>query len=139
MLRSLVSTTTSAWARIGSSIRRSWVMDPITPSAASGWRRLVPSKRRTRTSSDASRNSILTRFPVERSASRAGSTSSRYSVPPRPTTSATFSVSDPGTLTSSATLVIRAGGMLSITNQPRSSKVAAAVDRPAPESPVMIR
>ncbi len=134
-----MSTTTSAWATIGSSMRRSWLMEPITPSAASGWRRRVPSKRRTRTSSEASRNSILTLAPVDRSAFRAGSTSSRYSLPPRPTTSATFSVSEPGTLTSSATLVIRAGGMLSMTNHPRSSKVAAAVDRPAPESPVMMR
>ena len=44
-----------------------------------------------------------------------------------------------GRSTSSATLVIRAVGMLSITNQPRSSKVAPAWDRPAPDKPVMMR
>lgn len=59
--------------------------------------------------------------------------------PPRPTTRATRSVSDPGPETRSATLEIMAVGMLSITNQPRSSKLAAACERPAPDRPVMIR
>ncbi len=45
----------------------------------------------------------------------------------------------PGAETRSATLEIMAVGMLSITNQPRSSKLAAACERPAPDRPVMIR
>ena len=49
------------------------------------------------------------------------------------------SISDPVPSTSSDTLEIRAEGMLSITNQPRSSRVAPAVDRPAPDMPVTTR
>ena len=66
------------------------------------------------------------------SARRAGRRPGRRPAPPGRS-------SDPGPATSSATLVIRAVGMLSITNQPRSSRVAAACDRPAPDIPVMIR
>ena len=58
---------------------------------------------------------------------------------PGPTTKATRSISDPVPSTSSETLEIRAEGMLSITNQPRSSRVAPAVDRPAPDMPVTTR
>ena len=44
---------------------------------------------------------------------------------------------DSGTMASSATFGISCVGRLSITNQPRSSSASAAVDRPAPDSPVM--
>ena len=45
----------------------------------------------------------------------------------------------PGPSTTSATLAMRADGMLSITYHPRSSRVAAAVERPAPDMPVTTR
>ena len=54
-------------------------------------------------------------------------------------TSATRSISAPGRLIISAMLVIRAAGRLSMTNQPRSSRDAAAVERPAPDIPVTTR
>src|SRR5438270_12761813 len=93
-----------------------------------------------RTSSDASRNRMRTRAPVDRRASRAAGSASRYSSRgPVPTTSATRSVVDPGARTNSATLPMRAGGRLSMTNHPRSSKVLAAFDRPAPDNPVISR
>ena len=41
----------------------------------------------------------------------------------------------PGAWTSSATLPMRVGGRLSITNHPRSSNASAACDRPAPDTP----
>src|SRR5256885_6542141 len=81
---------------------------------------------------------MRTRAPRFASCSRAADSSSS-SLPARPTTSATRSVSLPGAATSSITLLMRAVGMLSITNQPRSSKVSAAWLRPAPDSPVMMR
>ena len=122
----------------GTSSARSSAMVSTTPRAACGWRRRVPSNRRIRTSSAASRKRIRTRLRPAISESTAGSTSSR-SPPPRPTTKATRSISEPVPSTSSDTFAIRAEGMLSITNQPRSSSVAAAVDRPAPDMPVTTR
>src|SRR5438270_5999354 len=92
------------------------------------------------TSSEASRKRTRTRGPEARSVCRAAGSSSRYSRRgPVPTTSATRSVVEPGARTSSATLAMRAGGRLSMTNHPRSSKVLAALDRPAPDSPVISR
>src|SRR5437763_13760372 len=92
------------------------------------------------TSSDASRKRTRTRGPLLRSCSRASGSSSRYSSSgPVPTTRATRSVVEPGARTSSATLPMSDGGRLSMTNQPRSSKVFAAFDLPAPERPVMSR
>src|SRR3954468_10710944 len=41
-------------------------------------------------------------------------------------------------LASSATLVMSAGGRLSITKKPRSSRTRAASERPAPDMPLMI-
>ena len=113
-------------------------MESTTPRAAWGCRRRVPSNRRIRTSSAASRKRMRTRLRPASRASTAGSTSSR-SPPPRPTTKATRSNSDPAPSTSSETFEIRAEGMLSMTNQPRSSSVAPAVDRPAPDMPVTTR
>src|ERR1700728_829509 len=138
-LSSPVSITTSARPRNTSSSRRSSVIDSSTPRAASGWRRRVSSKRRIRTSSGASRNRTVTRCRALASDSSTGSTSSCCSPPPRPMTSATRSVSDPGTPTSSATLGTSDDGRLSMTNQPMSSKVAAAVERPAPDIPATTR
>src|SRR5436305_7954703 len=92
------------------------------------------------TSAEASRKRTRTRGPEARSVWRAAGSSSRYSRRgPVPTTSATRSVVEPGARTSSATLPMRAGGRLSMTNQPRSSNVLAAFDRPAPDNPVMSR
>src|SRR5664280_1196144 len=133
-----VSTTRSARSRRPASSARSSAMESTTPRAAWGWRRRVPSKRRISTSSAASRNRMRTRLRPAISASTAGSTSSR-SPPPRPTTKATRFISEPAPSTSSETLAMSAEGMLSITNQPRSSSVAAAVDRPAPDIPVTTR
>ena len=45
--------------------------------------------------------------------------------------------SDPGAWASSATLGMSAGGRLSMTNQPRSSRLSAACERPAPDRPVI--
>src|SRR5437588_7052747 len=90
------------------------------------------------TSSDASRKRTRTRGPLARSSSSSPGSSSRYSSKaPLPTTRATRSVVEPGARTRSATLPMRAGGRLSMTNHPRSSKVLAAFERPAPDSPVI--
>ena len=50
---------------------------------------------------------------------------------------ATWVTFDPGAVASSATLPMREVGRLSMTNQPRSSSTPAAVERPAPDIPVM--
>ena len=50
---------------------------------------------------------------------------------------ATRSMVEPGASASSDTLDMSAGGRLSMTNQPRSSKSFAAWDRPAPDRPAM--
>ena len=66
-LSSVVSMTTSAMARMVSS-RSPLQGDGLGhPSLPRGWRRRVPSKRRTSTSSDASRNSVRTFDPLARS------------------------------------------------------------------------
>ena len=44
---------------------------------------------------------------------------------------------DPGELASSDTFGMSSGGRLSITNHPRSSRMSAACDRPAPDNPVI--
>src|SRR5581483_10393287 len=126
-------------SRMGSIKARSCLMLSTTPSPSRGCRRRVPSKRRTSTSGDASRNSTRTRSPPLRNCSSESASSSTAPPPARPTTSATRSVSDPGRPTSSATLPMSAGGRLSMTNHPRSSNVSPAVDRPAPDSPAMMR
>ena len=82
--------------------------------------------------------------PLARSASSTSGRSSKYVrtrllPPPRPITSATRSISAPGRLIISAIFRIRAAGRLSMTNQPRSSRDAAAVERPAPDIPVTTR
>ena len=67
----------------GSSSRRSSAMDSTTPRAACGWRRRVPSNRRTSTSSAASRKRTRTRLRpelVER-VERSASTSSTGAAP----------------------------------------------------------
>ncbi len=69
----------------------------------------------------------------------AGSASSAWAPPPRPITRATRSWSDPGAPTTEATSASSDGGMLSITYQPASSRAAAAVERPAPDMPVITR
>ena len=50
---------------------------------------------------------------------------------------ATSSMVEPGAVASSATLPISEVGRLSTTNQPRSSRTPAAVERPAPDMPVI--
>ena len=56
---------------------------------------------------------------------------------PVPTTSASRSMPVPGGPANSATFGISDGGRLSITNQPRSSRLLAAWLRPAPDIPAM--
>ena len=58
---------------------------------------------------------------------------------PLPTTRASRSVFEPGALPSSATFSMSADGRLSTTNQPRSSRLSAACERPAPDSPAITR
>src|SRR4051794_21070244 len=58
---------------------------------------------------------------------------------PLPTTRARRPVFEPGAVPSSATFSTNDEGRLSITNQPRSSRLSAAWERPAPESPAMTR
>ena len=137
-LSSPVSMTRSARSRSGPSSIRSSAIESSTAAGAWGCRRRVPSNRLMQ--------DVVGRVEEEdphpvagrASASTAGSTSSR-SPPPRPTTKATRSISEPVPSTSSLTLAISADGMLSITNQPRSSRAAPAVDRPAPDIPVTTR
>ena len=69
----------------------------------------------------------------------AGSASSTWAPPPRPSTRATRSCVEPGRLTTSATSPSSDGGMLSMTYHPESSRAAAAVDLPAPDMPVITR
>ena len=69
----------------------------------------------------------------------AGRAASTPEPPGRPSTRATRSWLDPGPPTRSATSDNSDGGMLSITYQPASSRAAAAVERPAPDMPVITR
>ena len=132
---SLVSTTTSAISLIASRRWRSSNIASRTPSCPSGCRRRVPSKRRTSTSSEASRNRTFTASPEALSCPIAAWRSPNWPAS-RPTTKATRWASGPVPETRSTTLVMSAVGMLSMTYHPRSSRVAPACERPAPESPV---
>src|SRR3954462_1510280 len=56
---------------------------------------------------------------------------------PLPTTRASRAVFEPGATPSSATFSNSADGRLSTTNQPRSSRLSAACERPAPAKPAI--
>ncbi len=138
-LRLEVSMTRSASPRSSRSRSRSAAMpSTMRPGPCSGCGRRTDSKRRTRASSDASRK-ITRRLTCL--AARAASDSRRLSKKRRPRTSTTTAIRAtlPCERAPRSTMVgIRAGGRLSTTNQPRSSRHFAAVLRPAPDMPEMI-
>ena len=106
------------------------------PSPCNGCGRRTFSKRRTNSSSVASRNSTLGSAPRRRNAESAPC---RSEVKPRLRTSTTAAIllmAPPLRVPSSTIVSSRPGGRLSTTNQPRSSRHFAAVLRPAPDSPV---
>ncbi len=131
-----VSITRSASPRSSRSRSRSRPMPSvIRPSPCSGCGRRTFSKRRTSTSSADSRKTMRCRSPV---ASMCSSASCRCSKKDRPRTSTTTAMrgTEPWVRAARSTIVaIRLGGRLSTTNQPRSSRTFAAVDRPAPDMP----
>ena len=133
-----VSMIRSASPFSDSIISRSLRMPSITRSpGASGWRRRVASNRRTRSSSDASRNTI--RHGIDRSRrSSSARDSSAKNTPPRTSTTIATRRGPPAAVASSAIFPMSAGGRLSTTKYPRSSKLFAASDRPAPDRPVMM-
>ncbi len=132
-----VSMTRSAVASTGASMARSAAM----PSArvwlpCSGWLRRFCSYRRTRMSSDASRNN--TRGVMSRVA-KSLRTQSKSPVKPLDLTSittASWVIREPAAKPRSTMRAMSSGGRLSATYQPRSSSTLAAVPRPAPDSPV---
>lgn len=137
-LRLEVSMTRSASPRSSRSRSRSAAMpSTIRPSPWSGCGRRTDSKRRTRASSEDSRKTIR-RVTCLASRSARDSRGCRRSGGP--------DVDDDGDAgdvswerAPSSTIVgISAGGRLSTTNQPRSSRHLAAVLRPAPDIPEMI-
>src|SRR5579862_5844511 len=108
------------------------------PVPCSGCGRLSLSNRRTSVSSDASRNTMRAAAPRAASSLTADF---RSVLNARLRKSMTAAIRDtaPLVLTARSTMVgSRVGGRLSTTYQPRSSSALAAVDRPAPDSPVMI-
>src|SRR5688500_1637906 len=90
------------------------------------------------TSVDASRNRMRTTSAAARTESMAPRMSTMVALPKR-RTSAIRSKVEPGAAASSPTLGTRAGGTLSMTNHPRSSRSEAARDPPAPLRPQMTR
>lgn len=138
-LRLEVSITRSASPRSSRSRSRSAAMpSTIRPSPWSGCGRRTDSKRRTRASSEDSRKTIRR---VTCLASRSARDSRRLSKKRRPRTSTTTAIRAtlPCERAPSSTMVgISAGGRLSTTNQPRSSRHLAAVLRPAPDIPEMM-
>ena len=134
-----VSRIRSASARSGWSSSRSAAMPSTTrPPSWSGCGRLTLSNRRTRVSSEASRNTVYGRTPrayrslmadfrsVENARLRTSTTAASRGTPPL------------ARRARSAMVGSRSAGMLSATNQSRSSSDLAAVLRPAPDSPVMM-
>ena len=131
-----MSITKSASPLTGSSNTRSWAIDCSTPnfSSAKGCLRRVAPYRFTSSAVVASRYNNRTRCELLRKFLRT-------SMIPRcavgvPTTSASFESFDP-TEAISTTLSISSVGILSTTNQPKSSKSSAANERPAPDRPAI--
>lgn len=134
-----VSMTRSASPRSSRRSSRSAAMpSTMRPSPWRGCGRRTDSKRRTRASSEDSRNTMRR---VTWRDSRSARDWWRSSKNRRPRTSTTTAIraTFPWERAPSSTIVgIRAGGRLSTTNQPRSSRHLAAVERPAPDIPEMI-
>src|SRR5580704_16441724 len=134
-----VSSTRSASPRTSRSSSRSATMPSVTrPVPCSGCGRRSLSNRRTSVSSAASRNTMRAAAPRAASSLTADL---RSVLNARLRKSMTAAIRDtaPLVLVARSTMVgSRVGGRLSTTYQPRSSSALAAVDRPAPDSPVMI-
>src|SRR5277367_3907734 len=133
-----VSSTRSASPRTSRSSSRSATMPSVTrPVPCSGCGRRSLSNRRTSVSA-ASRNTMRAAAPRAASSLTADL---RSVLNARLRKSMTAAIRDtaPLVLVARSTMVgSRVGGRLSTTYQPRSSSALAAVDRPAPDSPVMI-
>src|SRR5580693_1911071 len=134
-----VSSTRSASPRTSRNSSRSATMPSVTrPVPCSGCGRRSLSNRRTSVSSAASRNTMRAAAPRAASSLTADL---RSVLNARLRKSMTAAIRDtaPLVLVARSTMVgSRVGGRLSTTYQPRSSSALAAVDRPAPDSPVMI-
>src|SRR5579863_411778 len=135
----VVSTTRSASPRTSRSSSRSAAMPSVTrpvPCSGCGLRSL--SNLRTSVSSAASRNTtraVAPRAPRSLMADLRSVLNARL----RTSTTAAIRLTAPLDLAARSTIVgSRPGGRLSTTNQPRSSSDLAAVDRPAPDRPVMM-
>src|SRR5271165_118620 len=134
-----VSSTRSASPRTSRSSSCSAAMPSVTrPVPCSGCGRRSLSNRRTSVSSAASRNRMRAAAPRAASSLTADL---RSVLNARLRKSITAAIRDTAPLVlaaRSAMVGSRLGGRLSTTYQPRSSSALAAVDRPAPDSPVMI-
>src|SRR5271166_1332161 len=137
-LSRVVSRTRSASPRTSRSSSRSAAMPSVTrPVPCSGCGRRSLSNLRTSMSSAASRNTtraVAPRVPRSVTADFRSVLNARL----RTSTTAAIRLTAPLDLAARSTMVgSRPGGRLSTTNQPRSSSDLAAVDRPAPDIPVM--
>ena len=97
----------------------------------------MASNRFTRSPSEASRYRIRYGMPRSRRCSRPVDSSPK-NTPPRTSTTMATRLGPPRPEASSAIFSISAGGRLSTTKYPRSSRHLAASERPAPDSPVMM-
>src|SRR5580693_528623 len=134
-----VSSTRSASPRTSRSSSRSATIPSVTrPVPCSGCGRRSLSNRRTSVSSAASRNTMRAAAPRAAS-SLIADLRSVLNARLRKSMTAAIRDTAPLVLVARSTMVgSRVGGRLSTTYQPRSSSALAAVDRPAPDSPVMI-
>src|SRR6185437_8581172 len=108
------------------------------PFSCSGWGRRTLSNRRTSASSFASRNTTYGCAPMDSSSASADFRSVENARLRTSTTAATRGTAALARRARSSIVTSMAGGRLSATNQSRSSSDLAAVDRPAPDMPVMI-
>src|SRR5438105_5008873 len=134
----VVSITRSAIARSAPrSLRSSATPSATLPSGASGCRRRVSLKRRSRVSSEQSRKTTSSLCPERRTSSTAWGVWSRKR-PSRAsmTRASRCSSSDAPCTTRSSSLGTRTTGRLSMQNQPASSSALMAVDLPPPDIPV---
>src|SRR5437868_5960605 len=134
----VVSITRSAIARSAPrSLRSSATPSATLPSGASGCRRRVSLKRRSRVSSEQSRKTTSSLCPERRTSSTAWGVWSRKRPSRASITSASrCSSSDAPCTTRSSSLGTSSTGRLSMQNQPASSSALMAVDLPPPDMPV---
>ena len=140
-LRSVVSMTTSASALTGSSSSRSRAMASSTRLRPVAQRVAAPGAVVAADQLGVRRLEEQDPHPVA-AGPQAARPTSRMSAwcGPLPTTRASRSIGAPGHAGQLGDLRDRAtGGRLSTTNQPRSSRLSAACERPAPDSPVITR